>query len=62
MSRNFGADEDFENKVKRINNLGILKFKLSPKGMRKIVYRLHTTSATFLIMILLLVVGHLIVD
>ena len=40
----------------------ILKFKLSPKSMRKIVYRLHTTSATFLIMIVLLVVGHLIVD
>jgi len=40
----------------------ILKFKLSPKGMRKSVYRLHTTSASFLIMILLLVVGHLLVD
>ena len=40
----------------------ILKFKVSPKGMRKSVYRLHTTSASFLIMILLLVVGHLIVD
>lgn len=40
----------------------ILKFKVSPKRMRKFVYRLHTTSATFLIMILLLVVGHLIVD
>jgi len=40
----------------------ILKFKLSPKGMRKSVYGLHTTSASFLIMILLLVVGHLLVD
>ncbi|MGB2929230.1 MAG: hypothetical protein WBB70_09985, partial [Desulfobacterales bacterium] len=40
----------------------ILKFKLSPKGMRKFVYRLHTSSAPFLIMILLLVVGHQIVD
>ena len=40
----------------------ILKFKLSPKGMRKSIYRLHTTSASFLIMILLLVVGHLLVD
>jgi len=40
----------------------ILKFKVSPKGMRKFVYRLHTTPATFLIMILLLVVGHQIVD
>ncbi|MBC8430292.1 MAG: hypothetical protein H8D96_00060, partial [Desulfobacterales bacterium] len=33
----------------------ILKFKVSPKGMRKFVYRLHTTSVTSLIMILLLV-------
>ena len=40
----------------------ILKFKVSPKGMRKFVYRLHTTPATFLIMILLLGVGHQIVD
>jgi hypothetical protein len=40
----------------------ILKFKGSPKGMRKFVYRLHTTPATFLIIILLLVVGHQIVD
>jgi len=40
----------------------LLKFKVSPKGMRKFVYRFHTTPATFLIMILLLVVGHLIVD
>ncbi|RZB33715.1 MAG: hypothetical protein SRB2_03826 [Desulfobacteraceae bacterium Eth-SRB2] len=40
----------------------ILKFKVSPRGMRKFVYRLHTASATFLIMILLIVVGHQIVD
>ena len=40
----------------------ILKLKVSPKGMRKFVYRLHTTPAIFLIMILLLVVGHQIVD
>jgi hypothetical protein len=40
----------------------ILKFKVSPKGMRKFIYRLHTTPATFLIIILLLVVGHQIVD
>ncbi|NQT68107.1 MAG: hypothetical protein HQ552_00835 [Desulfobacteraceae bacterium] len=40
----------------------ILKFKVSPKGMLKFVYRLHTTSVTSLIMILLLVVGHLLVD
>ncbi len=40
----------------------ILKYKVSPKGMRKFVYRLHTAPATFLIMILLIVVGHQIVD
>jgi len=40
----------------------IVKFKLSPKGMRKSVYRLHTGLATFSIMIIFLVVGHLIVD
>ena len=40
----------------------ILKFKFSPKRMRKPVYRLHTTSAFFLFMIFLLVGGHLIVD
>jgi hypothetical protein len=40
----------------------ILKFKVSLKGMRKFVYRLHTAPATFLIMILLIVVGHQIVD
>jgi len=40
----------------------ILKFKVSPKGIRKFIYRLHTTPAFFLIMILLLVVGHQIVD
>jgi hypothetical protein len=40
----------------------ILKFKVSPKGMRKFIYRLHTTPATFLIIIFLLVVGHQIVD
>ena len=40
----------------------LLKFKVSPKGIRKFIYRLHTTPATFLIIILLLVVGHQIVD
>jgi len=40
----------------------ILKYKVSPKGMRKFVYRLHTAPATFLIIILLIVVGHQIVD
>jgi len=40
----------------------ILKFKLSPKRMRKYVYQLHTASTSFLIIIFLLIVGHLIVD
>jgi hypothetical protein len=40
----------------------ILKCKLSPKGMRKSVYQLHTASTSFLIIIFLLIVGHLIVD
>ena len=40
----------------------VLRFKISPKWMRRVVYRLHTASATSLIMILLLVVGHLVSD
>ncbi|UCF84571.1 MAG: hypothetical protein JSV50_02765 [Desulfobacteraceae bacterium] len=43
--------------------LGLMvKFKVPPKWIRRFVYRLHTGSATFSIMIILLVVGHLIVD
>jgi len=43
--------------------LGLMvKFKVTPKWMRRFVYRLHTGLATFSIMIVLLVVGHLIVD
>jgi len=43
--------------------LGLMvKFKVVPKWMRRFVYRLHTGLATFSIMIILLVVGHLIVD
>ena len=40
----------------------ILQFKGTPKRMRKFVYRMHTGTVTFSIMIVLLVVGHLIVD
>lgn len=40
----------------------ILKFKVSPKWMRKIVYRFHTSLAAFSAVILVLVVGHLLVD
>jgi hypothetical protein len=43
--------------------LGLMvKFKVTPKWMRRFVYRLHTGLATLSIMIILLVVGHLIVD
>jgi len=38
------------------------KFKASPKWMRRSVYRLHTSPATFSIAILVLVVGHLTAD
>ncbi len=40
----------------------ILKFKLSPKVIRKSIYRIHTTPAFFLITMVLLLVGHLFVD
>ena len=40
----------------------ILKFRVSPKWMRRFVYRLHTSSATFSALILVLAIGHLIVD
>jgi len=40
----------------------ILQFKGTPKRIRKFVYRVHTETVTFSIMIVLLVVGHLIVD
>ena len=40
----------------------MLKYKGTPKGMRRFIHRLHTGSVTFSIMIVLLVVGHLIVD
>ncbi len=43
--------------------LGLMvRFKVTPKWMRRFVYRLHTGLATFSIMIILLVVGHHIVD
>lgn len=43
--------------------LGLMvKFKVTPKWIRRFVYRLQTGLATFSIMIILLVVGHLIVD
>ncbi len=40
----------------------MLKYKGTPRWMRKFVYRLHKASITFSIMIILLVVGHLMVE
>ncbi|WP_372677169.1 hypothetical protein [Desulfosarcina sp.] len=40
----------------------IVKFKLSPKPLRKRVYRLHTQPLLFLAMVMVLTIGHLIVD
>lgn len=40
----------------------VLKFKIAPGWMRRVLYRLHTTPATFSVTILLLVVGHLVSD
>jgi hypothetical protein len=43
--------------------LGLMvKFKVFPKWMWRFVYRLHKSPAAFSVLILLLVVGHLIVD
>ena len=43
--------------------LGLMvKFNVTPKWMRKSVYRLHTSPAAFSALILVLIVGHLIVD
>jgi len=43
--------------------LGImLKFRVSPNWMRRFAYRLHTSAATLSALILVLAVGHLIVD
>jgi len=40
----------------------IVKFKLAPKRIRRFVHRLHTGWAAISVMIILLVVGHMIVD
>jgi len=46
-----------------IAGLGLtLKFRVTPKSIRRFVYRLHTSSATFSALILALATGHLIVD
>ena len=39
-----------------------LKFKGTPKWMRKFVYRLYTAPLNFTIMVVLLVLGHLMVE
>jgi len=40
----------------------IMKFRLCPKQLRKSVYRLHTQPLVFLAMVMVLTIGHLIVD
>lgn len=40
----------------------VLKFKVAPGWMRRVVYRLHTTPVSFSVAILLLVIGHSIAD
>jgi len=40
----------------------IMKFRLCPKQLRKSVYRLHTQPLVFLTMVMVLTIGHLIVD
>ena len=40
----------------------LIKFKWCPKAFRKNVYRIHTQPIIFIAMILVLTVGHLIVD
>lgn len=40
----------------------VLHFKISPKWMWRVVYRLHTASATYPALIVLLLVAHLILD
>jgi hypothetical protein len=40
----------------------ILKFKLSPKALRTGVYRLHTQPLLLITMVMVLTIGHLMVD
>lgn len=40
----------------------IMKFNLCPKQLRKRVYRLHTQPLVFIAMLMVLTIGHLIVD
>jgi hypothetical protein len=40
----------------------VLKFKIAPGWVRRVVHRLHTSPVTFSMMILLVVVGHLVSD
>jgi len=43
--------------------LGLMvRFKVTPKWMRRFIYRLHTSPAAFSALVLVLVVGHLIVE
>ena len=40
----------------------IVKFRLSPNRLRKSIYRLHTQPLVFIAMVMILVIGHHIVD
>ncbi len=40
----------------------IVKFRLSPKRLRKSIYRLHTQPLVFIAMVMILIIGHHIVD
>ncbi|MEE4601377.1 MAG: hypothetical protein V2J65_08850 [Desulfobacteraceae bacterium] len=40
----------------------VIKFRIGPKKMLRLFFRLHTGTASFSVMIVLLVVGHIIVD
>jgi len=40
----------------------VIKFRMGPKKMLRLFFRLHTGMAAFSVMIVLLVVGHIIVD
>ena len=40
----------------------IMKFRLCPKKLRKSVYRIHTQPLVFIVMVMVLTIGHMIVD
>ena len=40
----------------------LIKFKMCPKPFRKYVYQIHTQPVIFLAMVLVLTIGHLVID